>query len=154
MSNSYVSYVSFPEDIHHVPALWMSIFAHHSSPQCAELSFRLRWSNRWFRWVFFWGTGQCAKINTSVWWWLEHDFSWLFYFPIQLGMSSSQLTNSYFFRGFQTTNQTWLYDVLTQTTPYLKALAHLYVFFEFFNPCSVYTYLIPAFEWLSHFWVA
>ena len=32
---------------------------------------------------------------------LEHGF----YFPIQLGMSSSQLTNSYFFRGVETTNK-------------------------------------------------
>jgi len=36
------------------------------------------------------------------WWWLEHGF----YFSIQLGMSSSQLTNSHIFqRGRYTTNQ-------------------------------------------------
>ena len=39
------------------------------------------------------------------WWWLEH-----FYFPIQLGMSSSQLTNSNLFqRGGSTTNKNSIY---------------------------------------------
>ena len=34
--------------------------------------------------------------SMSGWWWLEHDF----YFSIQLGMLSSQLTNSYFSEGW------------------------------------------------------
>ena len=37
------------------------------------------------------------KNSKSGWWWLEHDF---YDFPDTLGMSSSQLTNSYFSEGF------------------------------------------------------
>ena len=43
-----------------------------------------------------WGLG----MTPSGWWWLEHEF----YFSIQLGMSSSQLTHI-FQRGRYTTNQ-------------------------------------------------
>ena len=57
-----------------------------------------------------WGrSGNKERMATSVWDWsevlvggLEHQF----YVPIQLGMSSSQLTNSYFSEGWpKTTNQ-------------------------------------------------
>ena len=39
--------------------------------------------------------GCIGYIITAGWWWLEYEF----YFPIQSGMSSSQLTNSYFSEG-------------------------------------------------------
>ena len=46
------------------------------------------------------------NLHFSGWWWLEH----LDYFSIQLGMSSSQLTNSIIFqRGRSTTNQFCLF---------------------------------------------
>ena len=37
------------------------------------------------------------QTSLSGWWWLEHDL----YFSIQLGMSSSQLTSSYFSEGLK-----------------------------------------------------
>ena len=41
--------------------------------------------------------GNMMGIMTG-WWWLEHDF---YMFPYELGMSSSQLTNSYFSEGLK-----------------------------------------------------
>ena len=45
---------------------------------------------------------QLHRQPMAGWWWLEHD--WLI-FPEILGMSSSQLTNSFFQRGRYTTYQ-------------------------------------------------
>ena len=42
-----------------------------------------------------------AKDVATGLWWLEHDF----YFPIQLGISSSHLTNSYFSEGLKFNHQ-------------------------------------------------
>ena len=55
----------------------------------------VRPSHRWCLETGFQPYGFSTSIRMYTgWWWLEHDF----YVSIQLGMSSSQLTNS-FFRG-------------------------------------------------------
>ena len=41
-----------------------------------------------------WPTTSILGLTISGWWWLEHE--WIMTFQKQLGMSSSQLTNSYF----------------------------------------------------------
>jgi len=45
---------------------------------------------------------RIVDATNKAGWWLEHEWS---IFPLILGISSSQLTNSIIFSGVQTTNQ-------------------------------------------------
>ena len=85
------SYVSLLEGSSHAAILsgwWDVTWVYCTVPHYRELPHPKLRSN--------WRLFIIGCVYHSGWWGLEHDF----YFPIQLGMSSSQLTKSYFSEGF------------------------------------------------------
>ena len=77
----------------------------------------------------WWQSGR----KYTGWWWLEHDF----YFSDILGISSSQLTNSYFLDGVKPPTSWRLY----YTELYLCLYAYIYIYIFIFIYIHIYIYI-------------